>query len=66
MQTPYLKCLNSTLRSEKCNDIKPWFPYMKLLITAFDELPSTKATIWHRCGCGYGIMFISYPHPAMH
>jgi hypothetical protein len=38
--------LNRTLRSEKRNDLKPWFFYLKLVLTAMHKLPPVKKTIW--------------------
>ncbi|CAF3615832.1 unnamed protein product [Rotaria socialis] len=39
--------LNHILRSEQRQDIKPWFPFLKLLMTALYKLPSLPATtIW--------------------
>ena len=32
--------LNATLRSNKRDNLKPWFSYLKLLFTALDRLPS--------------------------
>jgi hypothetical protein len=38
--------LNRTLRSERRESLRPWFRYMKLLLTALYKLPSTKSTVW--------------------
>ncbi|CAF1534511.1 unnamed protein product, partial [Adineta steineri] len=38
--------LNRTLRSARRNDLKPWFSYLKLFLTALQKLPSIKSTIW--------------------
>ncbi|CAF1431012.1 unnamed protein product [Adineta ricciae] len=38
--------LNEKLRSECQNDLKPWFRYLKLFLTALYKLPSIKCTIW--------------------
>ncbi len=38
--------LNKTLRAEDRNKIKPWFPYLKLIMTALSKIPSTCRTIW--------------------
>ncbi|CAF1511342.1 unnamed protein product, partial [Adineta steineri] len=35
-----------TLRSARRNDLKPWFSYLKLFLTALHKLPSIKSTIW--------------------
>lgn len=41
----YIK-LNQMLRSEIRNHLKPWFSYLKLLLTALYKLPSIKDTVW--------------------
>ncbi|CAF2836690.1 unnamed protein product [Rotaria sp. Silwood2] len=38
--------LNRTLRSEVRDNLKPWFSYLKLFLTALYKLPSMKGTIW--------------------
>jgi hypothetical protein len=38
--------LNSTLRSENRNALRPWFPYLKLIITALSKLPSTACILY--------------------
>ncbi|CAM4765092.1 unnamed protein product [Rotaria magnacalcarata] len=38
--------LNSTLRSERREPLRPWFPYLKLLLTALFKLSSQKTTVW--------------------
>jgi hypothetical protein len=38
--------LNKILRSEERNILKPWFSYLKLLLTALFKLPSRKGVIW--------------------
>lgn len=43
--------LNRTLRSARRNDLKPWFSFLKLLLTALHKLPSLKTTLW-RGICG--------------
>jgi hypothetical protein len=40
------KMLNSTLRSERRESLKPWFRYLKLILTALYKLPSLKTTVW--------------------
>jgi hypothetical protein len=41
----YLK-LKNALRMDMIEKVKPWFLYLKLLYTALNKLPSTKADIW--------------------
>ncbi|CAF3338909.1 unnamed protein product [Rotaria sp. Silwood2] len=43
--------LNRTLRSEQRNELKPWFSYLKLLLTALYKLPPLKKIVW-RVICG--------------
>jgi hypothetical protein len=38
--------LNSTLRSERREPLRPWFRYLKLVLTALYKLPSLKSTVW--------------------
>ncbi|CAF1011278.1 unnamed protein product [Rotaria sordida] len=38
--------LNRTLRLEDRRKLTPWFPYLKLLLTALFKLPSICCTIW--------------------
>ncbi|CAF5067622.1 unnamed protein product [Rotaria magnacalcarata] len=38
--------LNKTLRSKRREPLRPWFRYLKLVLTALFKLPSLKATIW--------------------
>jgi hypothetical protein len=38
--------LNKTLRSANRRDLIPWFPYLKLLMTALWKLPSVRGTVW--------------------
>ncbi|CAF2876986.1 unnamed protein product [Rotaria sp. Silwood2] len=38
--------LNESLRAENREDLKPWFSYLKLLLTALYKLPSEKKRVW--------------------
>ena len=38
--------LNNTLRSERREPLKPWFRYLKLILTALFKLPSLRSTVW--------------------
>lgn len=38
--------LNRKLRSEQRNQLKPWYAYMKLFLTALYKLPPIKTTLW--------------------
>jgi len=45
--------LNQTLRSEDRQNLKPWFLYLKLLLTALSQLPSISRTVYR------GVRFLS-------
>ncbi|CAF1102523.1 unnamed protein product [Adineta steineri] len=38
--------LNKSLRSENRTQLKPWFSYLKLLLTALSRLPSVRMTVY--------------------
>jgi hypothetical protein len=38
--------LNNALRCERRESLKPWFRYLKLILTALYKLPSLKTTVW--------------------
>ncbi|CAF1336613.1 unnamed protein product [Adineta steineri] len=38
--------LNSVLRSERREPLKPWFRYLKLILTALYKLPPVKGVVW--------------------
>jgi hypothetical protein len=38
--------LNQTLRAENREELKPWFSFLKLFITALYKLPSRSETVW--------------------
>lgn len=40
------RVLNKALRSENRKALKIWFPYLKLLDTALDKLPTVKEAVW--------------------
>ncbi|CAF1043336.1 unnamed protein product [Adineta steineri] len=47
---PHEKCLyfalNTTLRTEDRRKLKPWFSYLKLILTALEKLPSTRCNVY--------------------
>ncbi|CAF0981264.1 unnamed protein product [Adineta steineri] len=47
---PHEKCLyfalNATLRTEDRRKLKPWFLYLKLVLTALEKLPSTRCHVF--------------------
>jgi hypothetical protein len=46
MPTSFFLRLNETLRAENRHELKPWFAFLKLFITALEKLPSTTETVW--------------------
>ena len=38
--------LNNALRNPERQLVRPWLPYLKLLISGLQKLPDTKATVW--------------------
>jgi hypothetical protein len=46
MPTYIFSTLNRHLGAMDKNAVKPWFPYLKLFITALNKLPSFKGTVW--------------------
>ncbi|CAF1363666.1 unnamed protein product, partial [Didymodactylos carnosus] len=42
----FYRVLNKALRDENRAALKPWFPYLKLLDTALNKLPSKKLPLW--------------------
>ena len=48
MQTSVHIKLNDALRTENRNELEKWFPYLRLLITALNKLPSLPTTTVYR------------------
>ncbi|CAF1118841.1 unnamed protein product [Adineta steineri] len=46
MASSFFSSLNTALRAENRHALKPWFAYLKLLMTALKTLPSIKAVVW--------------------
>ena len=46
MSTPFFSNLNTALRAENREALKPWFAFLKLFMTALKNLPSTWQTVW--------------------
>jgi hypothetical protein len=42
----FYSLLNSTLRGENRDNLKPWFAYLKLFLTALHKLESHPQTVW--------------------
>ncbi|CAF1469768.1 unnamed protein product [Rotaria sp. Silwood1] len=45
-ETSLYRIFNVALRSEDRHKIKPWFPYLKLFMTALHKLPSFQGLVW--------------------
>jgi hypothetical protein len=58
MQTPFFSSLNSTLRAKNRPALKPWLPFLNLLITALKKLPSTRDTVWRGINDDVSSMFV--------
>jgi hypothetical protein len=48
--------LNETLRAKR-HELKPWFDFLKLFITALEKLPSTSGTVWRAVSGDVGSIF---------
>ena len=46
MPPPFHLKLNEALRAQNPLTLKAWYPFLKLLLTAFNQLPSRRATGW--------------------
>ena len=49
MSKSFFSCLNIALRDQDRQDrhaLKPWFPFLKLFMTALEKLESTTGTVW--------------------
>jgi hypothetical protein len=46
MSKHFFSCLNIVLRDQDRHELKPWFPFLKLFITALEKLPLTTGTVW--------------------
>ncbi|CAF1587749.1 unnamed protein product, partial [Adineta steineri] len=46
MPSSFYSSLNNTLRAEDRHALKPWFAYLKLIMTALKKLPSIKTVVW--------------------
>jgi hypothetical protein len=42
----FSQVLNKALRDEDRQTLEPWFPFLKLFLTALDKLPSQRMTVW--------------------
>ncbi|CAF1006920.1 unnamed protein product [Adineta steineri] len=58
MASPFFSSLNEALRSENRHALKPWFPYLKLFMTALNKFPSVKAHVWRSVYGDIGSVFV--------
>lgn len=47
-ETCLYRVVNEILRSEDQSKLKPWLPYVKLLLAALNKLPSYEGTVWRQ------------------
>ncbi|CAF3058195.1 unnamed protein product [Rotaria sp. Silwood2] len=55
--TTLYRVLNRALRSENRQEVKVWFPYLKLFDTALDKLPTVKEAVWRGVALDIGKNF---------
>lgn len=53
----FYRTLNKILRTEDRRAATPWFPYLKLLDTAFQKLPTVKRCVWRGVAGHVGSQF---------
>jgi hypothetical protein len=58
MSIPFFSCLNVALRAEIRDELKPWFAFLKLFITALEKLPSMKCIVWRGVNYDSTLMFV--------
>ena len=56
-ETSLYRVLNKILRSENRQELKIWFPYLKLFDTALNKLPTVKEVIWRGVALDIGKNF---------
>jgi hypothetical protein len=57
MPTSFFLRLNEKLRAKNRHELKPWFDFLKLFITALEKLPSTNETVWRAVYGNVGSIF---------
>ena len=50
--------LNTALRAENSIALGPWFPFLKLFLTALNKLPSSTSTVWRGVGENIDEVFV--------
>lgn len=58
MPTPFFSLLNEALRAENRDELKPWFAFLKLFMTAIKKLDSVKKTVWLGVAGDVGSLFV--------
>jgi hypothetical protein len=58
MSSPIFSELNKALRAENRHELKRWFAFLKLFITALEKLPSIGETIWRGINCDATLSFV--------
>ena len=56
--TSLYRVLNNALRSQNRQALRIWFPYLKLLDTALDKLPTVKEILWRGVPLDIGQSFV--------
>lgn len=51
MQTKFYEILNDALQIKNRYKLKPWFPFLKLFITALNKIPSVSGTFGQGVPC---------------
>ncbi|CAF4572333.1 unnamed protein product [Rotaria socialis] len=46
MPISFFYCLNKSLRAENREELKPWFPFLRLFMSALEKLPSSRTVVW--------------------
>ena len=59
MPIPFFPKLNEDLRAKNRDALKPWFAYLRLLISALEKLPSAVMTIWRGVGDNVSTTFVN-------
>jgi hypothetical protein len=57
MPTKFFETLNDALRIENRHQLKPWFAFLKLFITALEKLPSVSDIFWRGVPCDIALEY---------
>lgn len=58
MPIEFFNSLNASLREKDRRALKPWFPYLRLFISALEKLPSCQRMIWRGVAGTVGSVFL--------